>query len=116
MPTWGGNMLELRDLESTREWLEAGSAGRTAAVRDVDLRALTGLLTQRKFKGCLFVGCDLEPDAASHILDTGGVVVADQTGFKFAIHRSRCYSPDELFAGFEPDDPKGGFKKTYDYA
>ena len=43
----------------------------------------------------------------------GATVIRDQLGRPFTAHRAQLYTPEELFAGFDPDDPDG-YESTYD--
>ena len=105
----------MKELDSAADFLNALSAATPAAVQDVDLREHTSQIIEREFANWLFLGCDLSPEAAGHIVQSGGVVIPDLAGFEFQVHRKRLYCVDELFAGFDPNDPQGYFK-TRDHA
>ncbi|WOI52858.1 hypothetical protein [Parvularcula sp. LCG005] len=85
-----------------------------AAFQVIDLRGETGRLLSLPLAHCLFLSCNLEPAATAHIIESGGIVIPDRKRFKFAPHRSRLYTVEELFAGYH-GSPKTGYHCTYDY-
>ena len=65
------------------------------------------------FAGCLFLSCDMTPAQAGYVTIVGGTVVRDDGRRPYPAHRSRLYTPAELFAGFDPSDPDG-YAASYD--
>jgi predicted Rossmann-fold nucleotide-binding protein len=105
-------VIEIDDLQACRDWLGLGLERPPAAFQTLDLREVTGF-ESGSFAGCLFLSCRLTPAQAGFLTTMGATVIRDQDGRPFTAHRSRLYTPDELFAGFDPDDP-AGYEATYD--
>ncbi|MFD1148967.1 LOG family protein [Saccharothrix hoggarensis] len=64
---------------------------------DVDLRV--------PMDGALFLGCALSPVAQRRAAAAGALVFPAIPDLPYEVYRSRLYTPAELFAGFDPDDP-----------
>ncbi len=110
----GKTMREISDADSFLNWANESADCEPAAIEDIDLTSHTQLICQKRFPNSIFLSCDLEPVAAGHVVQTGGVVIPDLAGFQFTVHRKSLYSVAELFDGFDPDD-EDGYKKIYDY-
>jgi predicted Rossmann-fold nucleotide-binding protein len=107
-------MKEISDINSFETWAGQSPDSEPAAIEDLDLGRYTELIERRQFPNSLFLSCDMAASAAGHIVQTGGVVIPDLKGFKFQVHRRSLYSVQELFRGFDINDPNG-YKATYDY-
>ena len=105
-------MIEIDNLQACREWVAIGGDRPPAAFQHLDLRSTAGFETG-SFVGCLFLSCDLTPAQAGFLTTMGATVIRDQHGRPFTSHRAALYTPEELFAGFDPDDP-AGYESTYD--
>ncbi|HWL42276.1 MAG TPA: hypothetical protein VNQ73_04980 [Ilumatobacter sp.] len=105
-------MLELTDLEACAAWL-ADPEREPAALRALDLRARPEFTT-KPFADCLFLSCLLTDAQAGHLTTTGATVLRDDPARPYTAHRARLYTPAELFAGFDPDDPEAGWPVTFD--
>jgi predicted Rossmann-fold nucleotide-binding protein len=105
-------VIEIDELQACRDWVAIGTDRPPAAFQHLDLRNVAGF-ESGSFVGCLFLSCDLTPAQAGFLTTMGATVIRDQDGRPFTSHRARLYSPEELFAGFDPDDPTG-YETTYD--
>jgi predicted Rossmann-fold nucleotide-binding protein len=105
-------VIEIDDLLACQQWLALGPERPEAAFQNLDLRHLDGF-ESGSFVGCLFLSCELTPAQAGFLTTMGATVIRDQLGRPFTAHRARLYTPEELFAGFDPDDPDG-YESTYD--
>ena len=108
-------MLQIDNLESFAAWIDLGDARPSAALQDLDLEGFSHQLLNSQFRGSIFLGCELCDATAGHIALTGGVVIPDLEEFGYSVHRAHLYTVDDLFAGFNPDDPDG-YHQTYDYS
>jgi predicted Rossmann-fold nucleotide-binding protein len=90
----------------------SASPRRPAAFQALDLRDVRGF-ESGSFDGCLFLSCVLTPAQAGFLTTTGATVIRDDGVRPYRAHRSRLYTAEELFAGFDLDDP-GGYAATYD--
>ncbi|MEO1084478.1 MAG: hypothetical protein AAFY88_09565 [Acidobacteriota bacterium] len=109
-------MRKIDRLEELELWLDSAEEDDAPpiAVQDLDLRRLGPRIMARRWRGCLFLGCELELEQGGYIVADGGVVVPDLEGMLFPAHRSSLYTAEELFAGFDADDP-AAFERTWDY-
>ncbi|MFD9096045.1 LOG family protein [Streptomyces collinus] len=97
-----------REIESLAEFDEAvathGSLARFR-VQAVDLTARTETLLTVDTTGAVFLGCPMEPEAASHVGASGALVFPPVPGLPFDPYRGFAYTPGELFdslgAGYE---------------
>jgi len=106
-------MLEISDLDACRAWL-ADPQRPPAALRSLDLSGFDAFTTG-VFDGSLFLSCRLTAEQAGNVTHTGATVIRDDERRPYSAHRARLYTPDELFAGFDPDDPDG-YAATFDAA
>ena len=104
-------VIEIDDLDVCRRWL-ADPVRPPAALQALDLRAVAGL-ESGSFDGCLFLSCALTPAQAGHLTTTGATVIRDAADRPFTAHRAQLYTPEELFAGFDPTRPDG-YAATFD--
>jgi len=108
-------MHEIDSAVAFKTWLASGPARKPAAVQAVDLSGETIESLSGRFDGALFLGCPLGGDAvASHLVAQGAAVLPVMPRFKFKVHRAFLYEVEELFAGFEADDP-ASFERTLDH-
>jgi len=108
------SVLEIETTVALVAWL-AEAERPVAAVQGLDLQLHSEQLARESFAGSLFLGCHMSDGVAGHLVNGGAVVLRNDERFAFAMHRQRLYTPDELFAGFDLDDPRAYFK-TPDYA
>ncbi len=107
-------MLEIDNIDCFQGWLGSMPARCPAAIQNLDLLPWSSQLRRHTFSGSVFLGCQLETEIAGHIASTGGVIIPNLTDFEFQVHRSKLYSPEEIFDGFRPSDPNG-YHATFDY-
>ena len=105
-------MIEIDDLQACRDWLGLGLERPPAAFQSLDLREVPGF-GSGSFAGCLFLSCELTPAQAGFLTTMGATVIRDQDVRPYTAHRARLYTPEELFAGFDPEDP-AEYEATYD--
>ncbi len=104
-------MIEISTVDEALIWTERPDR-RPAAFQAIDLRGVEGF-ESGSFDGCLFLSCALSPAQAGYLTTTGATVIRDDPVRPFAAHRPRLYTPEELFAGFDPGRPDG-WSATYD--
>ena len=106
-------MLEIDTLDAFRGWIAEGSTRPPAACQALDLTAQPELEAE-PFPDSLFLGCDLTPTAAAHLVRHGALVIHDPGERPYPMHRAHLYTPEELFAGY--DGALDGYTRTYDHA
>ncbi len=108
----------MREIETAAElasWLAEPEDERGAvAVQAQDLGPHETQLRNEDFSGSLFLGCAMSEAVAGHLVATGAVVLPKVGDFLFRAHRARLYTPEELFRGFDADDPDA-HRKTPDH-
>lgn len=92
-------------------WLETARACRGLVFKGVDLRADDWRLVRmdqaaRPAEGCVFIDCQLGPMLLSAVGQHYGIVFPDLGYRVFHAYREQLYSPEELFAGFDPAAPE----------
>jgi predicted Rossmann-fold nucleotide-binding protein len=105
-----GRLIEIDDVAAARAWVRQPAPRPPAAFEALDLRECEGFESGR-FDGCLFLSCVLTPTQAGYLTTTGATVLRDSPHRPFTAHRAALYTPDELFAGF---DPSSGYRSTFD--
>ncbi|CAM5260205.1 LOG family protein [Streptomyces fumanus] len=93
-----------REIESLAEFDEVVARDGTLAhyrVQAVDLTDRTEVLTSVGTEGAVFLGCPMDPDAATAVRAAGALVFPPVPGLPFDPYRAFVYSPDELFAGLD---------------
>jgi len=107
-----GSMLEVDDLAGCANWIALGDDRPPAAFQALDLRDEPGF-ESGSFRGCLFLSCRLTPAQAGYLTTTGATVIRDGDERPYAAHRAELYTPEELFAGFDPA-AGNGYDQTFD--
>ena len=108
-------MIEIDDDPSLLDWIALGPQRPPAAVQARDLTAYGEFATEA-FPGSLFLACTMAPSAAGNLASRGAIVIRDRGDRPFSTHRAHLYSPDEIFAGFDPADPATSYDSTFDAA
>ncbi|MFD0022506.1 LOG family protein [Streptomyces sp. NPDC058382] len=100
------------EIESLTAFDEAVAAGSLAGhrVQSVDLTERSAALLAADTSGAVFLGCPMEPDAATKVRADGAFVFPPVPGLPFDPYRGLLYSPDALYDGLT----KGGYEGTPD--
>ncbi|MFG3102593.1 LOG family protein [Streptomyces sp. NPDC048182] len=101
-----------REIETLAEFDEVVSVRGTLAhhrVQAVDLTARTSALLSLDPTGAVFLGCPMDPEAATRVRAAGALVFPPVPGLPFDPYRAHVYSPDELYAGLD-----AGYEATPD--
>ncbi|MFJ1900804.1 LOG family protein [Streptomyces sp. NPDC088115] len=100
------------EIESLAAFDEAVAAGSLAGhrVQSVDLTGRTAALLDSDTSGAVFLGCPMEPDAATKARADGAFVFPPVPGLPFDPYRGLLYSPDALYDGLA----KNGYETTPD--
>lgn len=100
------------EIESLAAFDEAVAAGSLAGhrVQSVDLTERSAALLAADTSGAVFLGCPMEPDAATKVRADGAFVFPPVPGLPFDPYRGLLYSPDALYDGLT----KGGYEATPD--
>ncbi|CAN5485445.1 LOG family protein [soil metagenome] len=79
-------------------------------VRHLDLRDRTAAIVGLDPAGALFLGCELESAAVSHLTDGGALVYPDAPAAPVDEYRATLYTPAELYDGLSTS----GYRRTPD--
>ncbi|MFE0190256.1 LOG family protein [Streptomyces sp. NPDC058989] len=90
-----------REIESLEEFDRVAASGSLAGyrVQSVDLTDRTFALLGTDTTESVFLGCVMEPDAATKVRAGGALVFPPIPGLPFDPYRGALYGPDELFVG-----------------
>jgi predicted Rossmann-fold nucleotide-binding protein len=116
-------MNELHDLTALKAHLAARRPLADTVITGLDLRAGAADLRPHDVTNAVFLGCQLDAEALVDLVARGALVFPRLEGLPYEPWRTRLYSPDELFHGFDAADPctycdtpdariYGHFKKT----
>jgi predicted Rossmann-fold nucleotide-binding protein len=79
----------------------------------IDLTAAEEALLALDLSGCVFIGCHLSSALAALAAEFDCLVIPRFRGKPFDAFRAALYTPDELYAGFDPDEP-ASYERTLD--
>ncbi len=105
-------MKEIDNLPDFEKWLR--NVAYPAAIQSLNLVDYEEQMLESSFSESLFLGCKISNEIAGHIVKTGGLVISNRKDTLFDVHRSKLYSPKELFDGFDMQNEEG-YKQTFDY-
>ncbi len=97
-------MIEVHDFQAL-ETLMKGPGLQGVAIQDLDLREFEARILEQEVDGTLFLGCTLSPETAGVLMGRGATVMSVNRDLPFRPFRSTLYTPEKLFAGFDPKDP-----------
>ena len=84
--------------------LQRGTRINQYVFRNLDFTPVTEMAANRIFTDCIFLGCTL-PDAMHEALGRS-CLIFPQIDVPYNVHRSELYSPEELYAGYDPEHPE----------
>ncbi|WP_342381314.1 hypothetical protein NVS55_16785 [Myxococcus stipitatus] len=99
-------MIELETPEAFERHLRSGASLSHVVIQGLDLRRYTRELSTVALAGTVFLGCELEKDALQAALAHGALVFPPISGVPYHPYRGSLYTPEELYAGFDPAHPE----------
>jgi predicted Rossmann-fold nucleotide-binding protein len=105
--------VEVDTHEKLVAWLEAGADKPPAVFQGLDLVAYAESLVRQSLLGCAFFGCRLGPQLSAAAEAAKCLIYAENDHLPFRSFRATLYTPDELYAGFDPD-VAGSYRTTPD--
>ena len=106
-------MTEIETLEAFEQHLKSGAHFANVVIQGLDLRGYTRALQTAELAGTVFLGCELEKDALQAALAHGAMVFPPFSGLPYQSYRPSLYTPEELYAGFDPTRPES-YTETLD--
>ena len=83
--------------------LQRGTRVNQYVFRNLDFTPVTEMAANRIFTDCIFLGCTI-PDTMHEALGRS-CLIFPQIDVPYNVHRSTLYSPEELYAGYDPTHP-----------
>jgi predicted Rossmann-fold nucleotide-binding protein len=99
-------VIELETPEAFERHLREGHSLANVVIQGLDLRRYTRELGTLPLAGTVFLGCELEKDALQAALAHGALVFPPISGVPYQPYRGTLYTPEELYAGFDPARPE----------
>jgi len=99
-------VLELESIEAFERHLREGASLSNVVLQGLDLRGYTRELSAVPLAGTVFLGCELEREALQAALAHGALVFPPISGLPYQPYRGALYTPEELYAGFDPARPE----------
>jgi predicted Rossmann-fold nucleotide-binding protein len=99
-------MTEIETFEAFEQHLKSGADFANVVIQGLDLRRYTRELQTAELAGTVFLGCELEKDALQAALAHGAMVFPPFSGLPYQPYRPSLYTPEELYAGFDPTRPE----------
>ena len=98
-------MQELETLAALERHLAEGRSLANVILQGLDLTGREALLQGQDVTGALFLGCVLGAGQVQALLAAGAMVFPPFRGLPYSPYRGQLYTPDELYAGFDPRLP-----------
>jgi Predicted Rossmann fold nucleotide-binding protein len=98
-------MIEISDPAELTARLDAGGTLVDVVLQDLTLDGVVDRLLDFELDRTYFFGCRAAANDLARLLAAGAAVFPKLNGLPFDPYRSDLYTPEELFAGFEPTDP-----------
>ncbi len=99
-------MVEIETLVAFEQHLAGGRSLANVILQGLDLTGQTRLLLGADLSGTVFLGCQLETQALQAVIAHGAMVFPPFSGLPYSPYRGGLYSPEELYAGFDPARPE----------
>lgn len=99
-------VVEIETLAAFEQHLASGGSLANVILQGLDLTGQTRVLLGADLAGTVFLGCQLETQALRAALEHGAMVFPPFSGLPYCPYRGSLYSPEELYAGFEPARPE----------
>jgi predicted Rossmann-fold nucleotide-binding protein len=99
-------LVEIESLAAFAQHLASGRSLANVILQGLDLTGQTHALRSADLAGTVFLGCVLEKEALQAVLSHGAMVFPPFSGLPYSPYRGSLYSPEELYAGFDPARPE----------
>jgi predicted Rossmann-fold nucleotide-binding protein len=99
-------LVEIESLAAFEQHLASGRSLANIILQGLDLRGHTEALLRAGLSGTIFLGCELQKEALQAVLAHGAMVFPPFSGLPYSPYRGSLYTPEELYAGFDPARPE----------
>ncbi|NNF05532.1 MAG: hypothetical protein HKN21_02110, partial [Candidatus Eisenbacteria bacterium] len=98
-------MHEIHHQQELMTHLDAKTSLSSIAVQGLDLTNLSEAIKRVEVDGALFMGCVISDELLCHLHRSGALVFPELPDLPFKPYRPTLYTPEELFAEFDPKEP-----------
>jgi len=98
-------LIELHTPGELRDHLARHGHLEQTVLQHIDLRLFEAQLKTTAVDGAVFLGCNLSPEGGYALTQRGAVIFPNMPELVFRPYRAFLYTAEELFEGFDPDDP-----------
>jgi predicted Rossmann-fold nucleotide-binding protein len=106
-------MLQIETIEDFEQKLKTDRYWINIAVQGLDLSNFTAQILKTVFRDCIFLGCELSPEADYYLLHSDNALFP-QLRVPFKMYLNRLYTYKDLYNGFDYRNPNSYFE-TADY-
>jgi predicted Rossmann-fold nucleotide-binding protein len=96
---------EIDQRTALEAWLRSEPRSGEVVLQGLDLAPYENELLASDLHGCVFVGCRMSDALAAHAAAAQCLIIPPFPDKPFDAFRAALYTPEELFAGFDPADP-----------
>lgn len=106
-------MIQLETIAEFEVMLTHKRHWKNIAVQGLDLSGFTVQIMQTLFTDCIFLGCELSPEADYYLLHSDNALFP-RLKVPFNMYLNRLYTKDDLYYGFDYRNP-ATYSKTLDF-
>ncbi|MBM7117761.1 hypothetical protein [Archangium primigenium] len=99
-------MTEIESLTALAQHLSAGKSLANVILQGLELQEQGEALLRSDLTGSVFLGCHLDPRTLQTVIERGAMVFPPFSGLPYSPYRGALYTPEELYAGFDPAHPE----------
>jgi predicted Rossmann-fold nucleotide-binding protein len=104
---------EIESLDEFDHHVAAGQPLTQCVLKDIDLRERSAVLERAELTRAVFLGCLLTPESLAAVQRSRALVFPPIEGIPFDPYRAHLYTVDDLYGGFDPNEPDG-YRHTLD--
>ena len=99
-------MVEIESLAAFEQHLVAGKSLANVILQGLDLMDQGRVLSRADLTGTVFLGCLLDKETLAAVGARGALIFPPFSGLPYSPYRGQLYTPEELYAGFDPAHPE----------
>jgi len=99
-------LVEIESLAAFEQHLVAGKSLANVILQGLDLMDQGRVLSRADLTGTVFLGCLLDKETLAAVGARGALIFPPFSGLPYSPYRGQLYTPEELYAGFDPAHPE----------
>jgi len=99
-------VTEIESLAAFEQHLAGGRSLSNVILQGLELTARGETLLRSDLSGTVFLGCHLDARTLQTVIERGAMVFPPFSGLPYSPYRGALYTPEELYAGFDPAHPE----------